>query len=69
MRYSILVRLREVRERRGWSQDEVGALSGYSRSMICKLEAGERRVSPAALVRLARALRVPVRELVGGESA
>lgn len=57
-------RVKELRERRGWTQEELGAATGFTRSAICRIESGERHLTAEAAIRLARLLKVPVRELL-----
>jgi transcriptional regulator with XRE-family HTH domain len=57
-------RLQQWRKQRGWTLEETGAVAGYTRSMMSKIEKGERQLTPEAAVRIARALKVPVRELL-----
>lgn len=56
-------RLREWRTVHGLTLDELGALTGYSEASISRIERGERDVRPIEKVRLARSLRVPLRDL------
>lgn len=57
------LRLRELREERGFSQHELAQESGVGRSTIAALEAGERGAHPATTRALARALRVTIPDL------
>lgn len=58
-------RLREVRKRRGLSQQDLAELSGVSVSLIRKLEQGEREDARVETLRkLAEALRVPTTSLM-----
>ena len=59
------VRLRELREERGFSQGGLAEESGVGRSTIAALEAGERGAHPATVHALARALGVTVPDLYG----
>jgi len=47
------VRLRQAREDRGWTQDQVARHLGLARTTIVAIEKGERRVKPGELVELA----------------
>jgi transcriptional regulator with XRE-family HTH domain len=58
-----LVRLRELREERGFSQYSLAEESGVGRSTIAALEAGERGAHPTTVHALARALGVTVPDL------
>jgi transcriptional regulator with XRE-family HTH domain len=57
------VRLRELREERGFSQCSLAEESGVGRSTIAALEAGERGAHPTTVHALARALGVTVPDL------
>jgi transcriptional regulator with XRE-family HTH domain len=59
------VRLRELREERGFSQGSLAEESGVGRSTIAALEAGERGAHPTTVHALARALGVTVLDLYG----
>lgn len=58
------LRVREIRTRRGWSQEQLGFKSGLHRNYIGGIERGERNVAVVNLYRLAKALRVPPRDLL-----
>src|SRR5918992_1957586 len=60
---SKLLRLRTLREERGFSQYGLAEESGVGRSTIAALEAGERGAQPARVHALARALGVTVPDL------
>lgn len=58
--------LRELRERREWTQETLAKRSRVTRSYIAVLEAGHKKnPSVAILKKLAKALGVPVTELLG----
>src|SRR5215217_4723617 len=57
------LRLRELREERGFSQYDLARESGVGRSTIAALETGERGAHPSTTRALARALRVTVPDL------
>ncbi len=57
------LRLRELREERGFSQHGLAEESGVGRSTIAALEAGERGAHPTTVHALARALGVTVPDL------
>src|SRR4028119_388992 len=57
------LRLRELREERGFSQHGLAEQSGVGRSTIAALEAGERGAHPNTVHALARALGVTVPDL------
>ena len=58
-----LLRLRELREERGFSQYGLAQESGVGRSTIAALETEERGAHPSTTRALARALRVTVPDL------
>ena len=58
MAYIYLYRLKEHRERRGLSQEELAKLSDVSRPTIAALELGYRRAYPRTTQKLAKALKV-----------
>ena len=57
------LRLRELREERGFSQYALAQQSGVGRSTIAALETGERGAHPSTMRALAQALEVKVPEL------
>ena len=58
--------IRQLRERKNLTQEELAKKAGITRSHLSLLEAGHRRnPSLDVLKRLARALGVPVTELLG----
>ena len=76
MAYIYLYRLKERRERRGLTQEELATLSGVSRPTIAALELGYRQAYSRTTDKLARALKVKPdqlglgpAELLGGEEA
>ncbi len=57
--------LKRLRERKGWTQDQLAQKARVTRPYVTMLEAGARKApSVATLKRLARALGVPVTELL-----
>lgn len=56
-------RIRELRRQRGWSQEQLGAMIGFSQSKISKIENGNCD-SLSDLKLLAAALGVRIEELV-----
>jgi transcriptional regulator with XRE-family HTH domain len=62
------LRLRELREERGFSQYSLAQESGVGRSTIAALEGGERGAQPNTVHALARALGVTVPELYRSHS-
>jgi transcriptional regulator with XRE-family HTH domain len=68
MRTSLLedfgVRVRATRERRGWSQRDLGAATGMTQKQIYDVEAGVRDVRLSTLVRILDALEIPAGDLL-----
>jgi transcriptional regulator with XRE-family HTH domain len=64
---AIGVRVRDVRKRRGLSQEELAGSSGVSVSLIRKMEQGEYGIRLATVRKLADALRVPTTTLMPGD--
>ena len=58
MAYLNLYHLKEQRERRGLTQEELAILSGVSRPTIAALELGYRKAYESTTVKLAKALKV-----------
>ena len=56
-------KIRTLRRKRGWSQEQLGAMVGFSQSKISKIEIGDWD-SLSDLRLIARALGVPIEELV-----
>ncbi|MCI9247400.1 MAG: helix-turn-helix transcriptional regulator [Clostridia bacterium] len=55
--------IREIREKKGLSQDELAKLSGISASHIGYIENGERQPTLLVMCKLADALKVSIDEL------
>jgi transcriptional regulator with XRE-family HTH domain len=60
-----MIRLQELREAKGLSQNELGKRAGVRQSYISMIESGDRgtRVSFDIVSKLAQALEVPIEEL------
>jgi transcriptional regulator with XRE-family HTH domain len=56
--------LRNFREQKGWSQEELGFRSGLHRNYIGGIERGERNVAILNLEKLGKALGVRPRDLL-----
>jgi transcriptional regulator with XRE-family HTH domain len=56
--------IRSHRKQRGLSQESLAEASGLSRNYISDIERGVRNPSLLALVAIARALRMPLRDLL-----
>ena len=57
-------KLRRLRERKGWSQEQLGFESGLHRNYIGGIERGERNVGIENLANLAKAVGVRPRDLM-----
>ena len=57
--------LQRLRTRRGLTQDQLAVTANLSRTFLTRLELGQHDPSLSTLVRLAKALRVAVAELLG----
>lgn len=62
--HSIGVRVRQVRQRRQWTLDELAAQAGVSRRMVVSVEQGTVNPSVGTLLRLSEALGIGLPELV-----
>ena len=58
-------RLRQLREERGWSQEEFADRAGLHRTYVSAVERGVRNPTLSVLERLARALGVSLNHLLG----
>lgn len=61
---SMGARIKELRESRAWSQRDLAARAALPQNRLSKYETGARQAPLAALVRIARALTVPVDALL-----
>mgnify|MGYP001068918746 CR=1 FL=1 len=63
-------RVRKYRRQKGWSQEKLGAMIGFSQSKISKIECDERGDwdSLSDLRLIAKALEVPIEELITDHS-
>jgi transcriptional regulator with XRE-family HTH domain len=57
-------KVRELREAKGWSQEELGFKSGLHRNYVGRIERGEQNVAVVNVARLAKALGVRPRDLL-----
>lgn len=61
------IRLKELRDARGWTQDDLADASGMNRVTIAKYEAGRSEPKSASLGKLAMALGVDANVILGIE--
>jgi transcriptional regulator with XRE-family HTH domain len=59
------MRLKELRKQRDWTQPVLAKRSGLSPGYIARLETGRHDPKLSTLVKLAKALGVPVADLLG----
>lgn len=57
-------RLRELRQGQGYSQEELASRAGLHRTYVSSAERGERNVALVNLYKLAKALNVPMSDLL-----
>ena len=60
------LRVRELRLLKGLSQEDLADLAGLHRTYIGGIERGERNVAFLNMVRLAKALEIPLSDLMKG---
>ena len=61
----LIMRLKRIRAQRGLSQEQLADTAGVSRQYLSRLEIGRHDPSVSTMVKLAKALKVKVAELVG----
>jgi transcriptional regulator with XRE-family HTH domain len=59
-------RIQQLREARGWNQQQLADAVEFDRAYVGGVEAGLRNPTFRNLLRFARALRIPLSELVDG---
>jgi len=64
LRERLSMRLKQFREARGWTQEQLAEKAGFSRAYIARLEIGRHDPTLSTLEKLAKALRVTVGKLV-----
>lgn len=57
-------RMRDMRKRRGWTQQQLALASGLTRPYIVSVEAGKQNLSMGVVIRIANALEVPLKDLL-----
>jgi len=60
----LAVRLKALRERRGLSQEKLAARAGLSRPHLARLENARQDPTLGTIEKIAKALRVPIAELL-----
>lgn len=65
-RMTLGMRLREIRKQRHMSQEALGKRSGLSGKFIGEVERGEKSISIDSILKVARALDIPLRSLLDG---
>jgi len=63
-----IIKLREIREAKGLSREQLSRLSNVSANMIYHIETGRKNPTINTLVKLAKALNVPISELVSEDT-
>jgi transcriptional regulator with XRE-family HTH domain len=58
-------RVKKLRKARGWSQEELGKRAGLHRTYIGSIERSERNISLLNIERIAKALDVNLKNLIG----
>lgn len=64
IRMQVGAKLRNLREKHGWSQEDLGFEAGLHRNYVGGIERGERNVAIVNLAKLATALGVRPRDLL-----
>lgn len=57
-------RIKKLRTKKGWSQEELGDRAGLHRTYIGSIERSERNISLLNIERLARAFKIKPRDLL-----
>jgi len=60
----IAMRIKALRTKRGWSQEELASRAGITRGYLARVETGRHEPTLTTLGKLAKALRVKVSALV-----
>jgi len=55
------ITIRRARRKKRLSQTQLGKLTGFTHTYIAKIELGHQRGSPAALIKIAKALDIPLK--------
>ena len=59
-------RIKELRSKKGWSQEEFAQISGLHRTFVAHVEGGKKNISFDSLMTIATHLGVPLEKLVSG---
>jgi transcriptional regulator with XRE-family HTH domain len=59
-------RIRKLRSRKGWSQEQFAAVSGLHRTYIGAVERGEKNLTLSTMHTLAKTLDTPIAQLFRG---
>jgi len=59
-------RVRSIREKRGWSQEELAHRSGLARSFTGAIERGEKDIRISTLFKLAKTFDLTIQQLTKG---
>jgi len=65
----IMVRLREIREAKGLSREQLSRLSNVSANMIYHIETGRKNPTIKLLLKLSKALDVEISDLIAEDTA
>ena len=57
--------LRKLRQNRGLTVDQIAVLAGVNKATISRYERGLHELNPLAIVKLSKALKVPVKKIMG----
>ena len=58
-------KIRAIRQKRGYSQEEFADIAGFSRSYYTEIETGKRNISILNLIKIIEVLKVDPNELIG----
>jgi transcriptional regulator with XRE-family HTH domain len=64
IRVKVATRIRQLRGKRGWSQEELARRAGLSRTFLARLETARHDPTLGTLQKLATALRVRITKLL-----
>ena len=58
-----------IRERSGMNKSQLADAAGVDRTLVHRIESGERNATPDVMRKLAEGLKVPVTALIGSDEA